>query len=280
MTLRQSFFVPPVPFLVAEELGLFAEAGVEVESRRARSSTEQLDGLHSGEIDLAITAMDNVFVWNQRGVDLRVVAQVEATTLLTVYARPGTRSLDDLSGGRFAVDAMTNGFALIARRLLEEAGVSASFVEAGGVKERLDALIEGTVDGTLLGPPLDELAERVGMVALASANAAFPELPGQGVVVRAQRPAGENAKITAYISALAAATEMANHMADADGVALLKENGFPGRSAVNAWRSRPSGIAVDSDGLALVESIRADFGLLPPGYKGAADILDGSFAGL
>jgi ABC-type nitrate/sulfonate/bicarbonate transport system substrate-binding protein len=276
MNPRQSFFVPPAPYVIAEARGLLAAAGVSVESHRTRSSGEQLDGLVNGRIDLAITAMDNVFVWNQRGADLRIVAQIEQTTLLTVYGQPGTRTLSELARGRFAVDAMTNGFSLVARRLLEDAGVTASFIEVGGVKERFDALTAGTVDGTLLGPPFDELAEHAGMVALASANASLPGLAGQGVVVRAQRRDAETAALSAYLGVLNRAIAEAEGLSDEEGIALFERNGFPGRSASDAWRTRPRSIVVEPGGIAFLESLRGDFGLLPDGYTGLAGVLDNS----
>lgn len=276
MILRQSFFVPPVPYLVARERSLLAEAGLDVESRRTRSSGEQLDALRAGEIDLAITAMDNVFVWNALGADVRIAAQVEQTTLLGVYARPAITALAQLDGSRFAVDASTNGFALVARHLLATVGAQADFVEVGGVTERLDALMRGQVDATLLGPPLDELAEREGLVRLGSANDVLPALPGQGVVVRAKRSAAETTAIVAYLAALAAAIELTAGTPAAEGIALLESHGFPPRSAAAAWSTRPLTLAVDADGIALIEALRAESGGLPRHYTGVADLIDPS----
>jgi ABC-type nitrate/sulfonate/bicarbonate transport system substrate-binding protein len=278
MELRQSFFVQPPPYVVAEDQDLFAVAGLDVISTRTRSSGEQLAGLVDGGIDVAITSMDNVFVWNQSGADLRVVAQVESTILLTVFGRSGIESMSQLEGGQFAVDAAANGFALIARRLLNDAGVEASFVEVGGVKERLDALAAGDVDGTLLGSPFDQLAEREGLVALVSANAALPTLGGQGVVVRAQRSAEEQKALTTYLKVLNRAIVYTNHITDSEGIALFARNGFDGRAASDAWRTRPRSLTVNPESFNLLESLRAGFGLLPAGYGGAADIVDYSVA--
>lgn len=274
MTIRQLHFVPPVPYLVAEEHGLFSAVGVEVEPRRTRSSAEQLEGLRSGAIDVAITAMDNVFVWNTLGIDVRIVAQAEQTTLLSIYATPGHRSLDDLEDKRFAVDALANGFAIVARRVLADAGVEVSFVEVGGVKERLDALVAGAADATLLGPPLDELAERAGMAFIASTNAALPAMPGQGIVVRAARTSLERTELEAYLRAMALAVERCEAISDADGIALLERHGFVGRSAGEIWRTRPRSLTVDPKGLELLEAMRAGFGLLPDGYRGLESIAD------
>ena len=122
MTLRQSQFVPPVPLIVARELGLLDR--VDLEAGRTSGSPEQLAGLLAGDIDIAVTAIDNLYAWTAAGADVRLVAQIEATTPLGIYARPGTDRLKDLEGSLFAVDAATNGFSIVARYLLEREDVT------------------------------------------------------------------------------------------------------------------------------------------------------------
>ena len=156
MILRQSHFVPPVSYLLAAELGFLR--GVEVLPTRTPSSAEQLRALLAGEQDMVVTAIDNLFEWTRAGADVRLVAQVEQTTQLGIHAGGDVESLADLAGCRFAVDAPDNGFALIAKHLLRDAGVEVDAVVVGGVRERLDALLGGQVDATLLGPPFDKLA--------------------------------------------------------------------------------------------------------------------------
>ena len=134
------------------------------------------------------------------GADLRLVAQTEATTPLGVYARPGLSRLADLEGGRFAVDAAGNGFSLVARYLLEGQGVTVEYIEVGGVKERLDALLDGTVDATLLGPPFDATARDSSCPLLATVAASLPAFPGQGLVVRAALLG--SGELAAYLHAL------------------------------------------------------------------------------
>ena len=183
MTLRQSHFVPPVSYLLAEDLGFLR--GSDVVLTRTTSSAEQLRALLAGEQDMVVTAIDNLFEWVLAGADLRLVAQMEATTPLGIHARRGLETIADLAGCRFAVDAPNNGFALIARRLLRDAGVEVDYRVVGGVRERLDAMLDGEVDATLLGAPFDKLAEKAGFARIVDINAWLPELPGQGLVVRA-----------------------------------------------------------------------------------------------
>ena len=59
MTLRQSQFVAPVPLVVARELGLLDD--IDLDTHRTTGSPEQLTGLLAGDIDIAVTAIDNLF---------------------------------------------------------------------------------------------------------------------------------------------------------------------------------------------------------------------------
>lgn len=183
MTLRLSYFVPPTPLIAAKERGLLD--GLEIVEQRTTSSSAQLHDLLAGELDAVVTAIDNLFEWTTAGADLRLVAQVEEATPLAIHAAATVRSLGDLDGCAFAVDAYANGFALLARSILLAAGVEVEWIEVGGVRERYDALLAGDVVATLLGPPFGELAQAAGFRSLTRTREVFPDYPGQGLVVRA-----------------------------------------------------------------------------------------------
>ena len=269
MILRQSHFVPPVSYLLAAELGFLRD--VEVLPTRTPSSAEQLRALLAGEQDMVVTAIDNLFEWTRAGADLRLVAQVEQTTQLGIHAGGDVESLADLAGCRFAVDAPDNGFALIAKHLLRDAGVEVDYVVVGGVRERLDALLGGQVDATLLGPPFDKLAEKAGMRRVVDVNALLPELPGQGLVVRAELLA--SAELERYLGALVRGVAAGESMTDAEGIELLERCGYQA-AATAAWGARARTLAVDQRGLGLLTGIRRSLGILPPDI-GLEEICDG-----
>ena len=260
--LRQSHFVPPIPYLVALDLGLLDAD--DVVTTRTTGSPEQLAGLLAGELDVVITAIDNLFAWAEAGADLRLVAQVEPTTPLGVYGRAGLSSLSDLQGGRFGVDALSNGFALVARHLIAKADLDVDYVEVGGVKERWDALRTGEIDATLLGPPFDVVAQAAGAPLLAAVSAALPHFPGQGLVVRAELVGSE--PLTRYLAALQQAVQRSSEIDDDAGEAILSRAGFGG-AARRAWAGRPRSLRVDAAGLDLLSEIRAGLGLMPPGIR-------------
>lgn len=269
MILRQSHFVPPVSYLLAAELGFLR--GVEVLPTRTPSSAEQLRALLAGEQDMVVTAIDNLFEWTRAGADVRLVAQVEQTTQLGIHAGGDVESLADLAGCRFAVDAPDNGFALIAKHLLRDAGVEVDYVVVGGVRERLDALLGGQVDATLLGPPFDKLAEKAGMRRVVDVNALLPELPGQGLVVRAELLA--SAELERYLGALVRGVAAGESMTDAEGIELLERCGYQA-AATAAWGARARTLAVDQRGLGLLTGIRRSLGMLPPDI-GLEELCDG-----
>ena len=269
MILRQSHFVPPVSHLLAAELGFLR--GVEVLPTRTPSSAEQLRALLAGEQDMVVTAIDNLFEWTRAGADVRLVAQVEQTTQLGIHAGGDVESLADLAGCRFAVDAPDNGFALIAKHLLRDAGVEVDYVVVGGVRERLDALLGGQVDATLLGPPFDKLAEKAGMRRVVDVNALLPELPGQGLVVRAELLA--SAELERYLGALMRGVAAGESMADAEVIELLERCGYQA-AATAAWGTRARTLTVDQRGLGLLTGLRRSLGMLPPDI-GLEELCDG-----
>lgn len=226
MTLRLSYFVSPPPLVAAKERGLLND--LEILETRTVGSSAQLAGLLDGSLDVVVTAIDNLFEWTRAGVDARLVGQVESTTPLGLFTAGEIESLEGLAGSRFAVDAFDNGFALVARYLLEGAGVEVEYIEVGGVRERLDALLAGEVAGTLLGPPFDALAQKAGKRELLTVQQVFPAFPGQGLILRT--PVLGSAEGQAFLDALR-------------DVGLL---------------------AVDPGGLNLLADIRSHLDLLPP----------------
>lgn len=235
--------------------------GLDLETSHAVSSESQLEGLMAGKLDMAITAIDNLFTWTEAGADVRLIAQVEKTTPLKVYARGSAGSLAELEGCRFGVDAPLNGFVLAARRVLRSAGVEVQYVTVGGVRERFDALVAGDVDATLLGPPFSELASAQGMQCLANLNCLLLDFPGQGLVVRAG--VADSSELQEYLRALAWGVRSCGWLSSLEGRAFLSLYGFADEAASAAWDARPDTLEVSSAGLAALTDIRRSLELLP-----------------
>lgn len=231
MTLKVIWFVPPVIAGAADRAGLSAAAGVSAEGALTRSSHEQFEALRDGRMDAAVTAMDNVILWKRRpgGSDLRIVAQIEANTGISLFARPDFTSVAQLAGRRVLVDSPHNGFVVVLRAMLADAGAAwgdCEIIEAGGVKERFDQLASGAGDATLLGPPFAEMAEAKGLRRLCDADVTYPGFPGQGLVVRQSLIDARGAELASWLGALERAR--AACFADPAGTATaLAAGGLP-----------------------------------------------------
>ncbi|WP_322021658.1 MULTISPECIES: ABC transporter substrate-binding protein [unclassified Burkholderia] len=245
--IRVMWFVPPLLAMVA---GGDPHAAVTTQAVRNRSSDEQYDALVAGEVDAVVTAMDNVIGWNRRAgpADFRVVAQIERTTPLTLVARAGRSSVGSLRGADILIDAPDNGFVTALRAMLDEAGLDGDayrLVTAGGVQERLEALLARQGVATLLGPPFDAMAIKAGFVRVASVQDIWPHFPGQGIVMRT---GGAQARVGAWLEDLERARQTVRDqpaLAAADGMIALS----------------PRSLLPASDGVALLVAHRRALGL-------------------
>lgn len=273
--LKVIWFVQPVIASAAERLGHLERCGAAVEGLLTSSSDEQFQGLLDGHLDAAVTAMDNVIMWNRRpgGGDFRIVAQIEASTGISVIARPNFPSLAALAGRRLLVDSAVNGFVVALRASLADVGVdfaACDVVEAGGVKERFDRLLAGDGDATLLGPPFVEMAQAQGLLRLADADQAYPGFPGQGLVVRQGVIERKADDLECWLGAL----ELARADCRADPAATarsLEGAGIPEPVAERLAGFVGTSLAPSREGIALLIEQRARLGL--PGGDESIDAL-------
>lgn len=260
--LRAMWFVPPALATIASALTPGGDD--KLAACRNPSSDAQYDALVAGNVDVVVTAMDNVLAWNRREGprDFHVVAQIERTTPLALVGLPGVTGLVDLDGANILVDSPDNGFVVALKAMLHEAGLSAAHYRlspVGGVKERFDALLSRNGDATLLGPPFDAMALAQGMSLIATVQSHYPVFPGQGVVIRSANRAAR-IKVAAWLRELEEArmamTSRAKWAAD-----VLAAAGFPAAAVSAMLKSTPSTLRPDEAGIALLISHRKTLGL-------------------
>lgn len=263
MNLRILWFGPLPTALLAGARG--AHPGLEVDYLRTRSSDQQFDLLVDGSVDAVVTAIDNVVEWNRRApeADFRVFAQVERSTDLALFGRPGLAGIEDLRSPRLLVDAPQNGFAVALLALLAQAGIApraCALEPAGGVTERLEALLAGKGDSTLLGPPFDQAALDAGCPKLASVNEVWPDFPGQGLIVSRRRFEALEAALVQWLRAMEAVRSWMAGEPD-EAIASLCAAGLPQAFAARAAGLVPKTWTPDAVGLALLIEHRRIVGL-------------------
>ena len=259
------WFVEPATSILTRIGTVTAPVQLSVNGIETKSSDEQFEALMSGTTDAAVTAMDNVMDWNLRpgGGDLRIVAQIERTTPLSLVGTAATTDVRSLKDGTVLVDASANGFVVAARALLDECGLdsgSYTLKPAGGVRERCETLLAGGGDATLLGPPFDGMAVARGARVLARVNDHYPAFPGQGLVVRQSSYDRVRAHVVAWLAAMEHARAWAQTNKNA-AVVRLAATGIPGPLAETLISFIPSSLVPDRDGIALLIAQRQRAGL-------------------
>jgi ABC-type nitrate/sulfonate/bicarbonate transport system substrate-binding protein len=265
-SLRLIEFVPPALEAVAGRRGWLTELVPDLDTVRTRTAGSQRQRLMEDERDIGFTAHHNLIAWNGQGDDLCVVAQVERFTVLDFIVRDDIRTVGDLRGERLAVDSVDSGFSIVVRKLLADGGVPEGEYElhpAGAIKERFDAVVDGSTAGGLLAPPWSYDALDTGLRRLMSAETALPDLPGIVLVARRSRLDELREPIHAYLAALRRAAQWIAGTPDDEVLAVLVDSGFDARSAVALLPTAPTDLTPRIEAVRFVFDIRREVGLLP-----------------
>jgi ABC-type nitrate/sulfonate/bicarbonate transport system substrate-binding protein len=273
-TIRVMWFVQPLLAMVAAQ----DQRSVATRAIRNRSSDEQFAALVAGEVDAVVTSMDNVIGWNRRAgpQDFRVVAQIERTTPLLLVARPGRPNVSSLRGADILVDAPDNGFVTALKVMLGDAGLGPDdyrLMPAGGVQERLEALLARQGVATLLGPPFDAMAVRAGFVRVASVQQSYPEFAGQGIVIRAGNSRARGL-VGAWLEDLERARQTVQNRPELARQAVVAA-GLDIAAAEAMTALNPQSLRPTSEGVALLIAHRRTLGL-PGGDGHYASLVDDS----
>ena len=197
------------PFWAAQEQGFFAKQGLDVSLEITPNSVELAKNLQAGRFDLALTSIDNVVAYDegQGEADLGAPASFVAlfgvdNGLLNVVAKSEIASVADLKGKTLSVDALTTGFAFVLKDVLARHGVGADdvkLVRVGGGAQRLDALLSGANDGTLLNTPLDIIANGRGFRTLVRVKDEVGAYQGIVGATNREAVATDRARLTAFV---------------------------------------------------------------------------------
>ncbi len=179
-TLVVGSFTPSVILDLARSTGRLAAYDVAVEEVPVASSPGQFRSLLAGEHDAALTSPDNVLAYrfspgNPLGgtSDVRIVGAIDRGMGLGLYGRPGLTAAD-LRGAVVGVDVPTSGFALALYALADSLGVGRDdyqLVALGSTPRRLEALLAGDCDATMLNAGNELVAAAAGCPLLVPVHA-------------------------------------------------------------------------------------------------------------
>lgn len=180
LTVLLEWFVNPdhAPLVVAQELGLFEQAGLEVQLLPPADPSIVPRAVAAGQADVGIHYQPSLYLDHAAGIPLVRFGTLVETPLntVTVLAEGPISGIQDLEGKR--VGFSVSGFEdAMLGRMLEHAGVDAKSVEMINVNFALtSSLVSGQVDATIGGFRNFELTQM--RLAGQEGRAFFPEENG------------------------------------------------------------------------------------------------------
>lgn len=157
---------------VAHEKGFFRKYGIDSEVITIRPNLSVV-ALHAGEIDYSWMT-GTVIRTAAKGIPLKLVTIGLKSSFHTLVARPNFQSIRELRGKKIAISNIGATDDLVARALLQKAGLDpkrdAAVISMGGSETRYQALLTGQMDAATLSLPHSVIAKQKGFRFLGSAG--------------------------------------------------------------------------------------------------------------
>jgi ABC-type nitrate/sulfonate/bicarbonate transport system substrate-binding protein len=280
MQLRVSVFNGAwnLPIWAAQTRGFFEAVNLDVQVLFTKSSGALMQSLYAGDVEIALAGADNFLAYEEGLGEVDVAKDDELRLVLggdngflKLVARAPYQRIAQLRGRSIGVDALTTGFAFVAREILRRNSVPESAVgwlPIGGTETRYAALLDQRCDATLLRLPYDLLAHAAGANILAGSEELGP-YQGTVAAVRKRWAEERHEQLVAFIRGYArglwwcveptnrpaAIAELQTRLGVADEVlaaAVLDELVAPGGLQTD--------MQVDRAGLATVVELRERYG--------------------
>jgi ABC-type nitrate/sulfonate/bicarbonate transport system substrate-binding protein len=160
---------------IAQERGLFAKHGVDMEVVYLRSSPLQMTALSTGEVHFASSGGSPFLFAVAGGQDLKVIASQSNRLSYHLVVRPEIKAAKDLRGKRFGVTTIGGTTWMATYLALEHLGLDAnrdqiSINGLGNQTILAQAVEAGNIDATLLDPFLSRGPKSKGLPVLIDLN--------------------------------------------------------------------------------------------------------------
>jgi NitT/TauT family transport system substrate-binding protein len=153
---------------IAQERGLFAKHGVEMEAIYLRTSPLQMTALATGEVQFAASGGAPILSAVSSGQDLKIIASSSNRLSYDLVVRPEIKEAKDLRGKRLGVTTIGGTTWMAAYLTLEHLGLDANRDQIrinaiGNQTVLVQAVESGNIDATLLDPFLSRGTKLKGM---------------------------------------------------------------------------------------------------------------------
>jgi NitT/TauT family transport system substrate-binding protein len=153
------------PLWYAQDTKLFDKFGLHVELLYIQGQPVALPALVTKEIDVLLTSGGSAVPFMTNGLPLIIVANLNNIQPYRLVVAPEIKTARDLKGKKVAVSRIGATSHQLAVMSLEKLGLKANdvtYLQVGGQGDRLAALKVRAVDATLINPPANLTARKLG----------------------------------------------------------------------------------------------------------------------
>src|SRR6266849_7668140 len=156
------------PILVGIANGVFEKRGMKVELQFTPNSDVQREGLGKGAFEIVHAAVDNAVAMVEMAHEDVVIVTGGDTGMNEFMVRPEIKSMADIRGKTVVVDAPNTAYALLAKKILKNAGLlegkDYTVKPIGGTPQRIEAMEKSTENAAgMLNPPFSFAAKDRGL---------------------------------------------------------------------------------------------------------------------
>ena len=192
------------PVWAANDRGLLKKYGFESEIIAMQGGTQLAQAVIGASIPIAV--MGGAYLTAAvRGADLVMIATHMDKFPYSLIVKPNIKRVEDLKGTKLAISRFGSSSDAGLRVALQKLGLNpdkdVTILQVGGQTERFAALKGGTVDGTVVIPPLSGAAQRLGYNALINMTELGIPYPQEGVVVSRQMIGSRRETIIRFLKA-------------------------------------------------------------------------------
>ena len=168
-----------LPLWIAQDAGLFAREGLQVEIELHEPIDEVTRRLRSGHFQLALEVTENAILESERGGRLHAVGGNVNRLPFSFMARPQIRGWQDMRGARIGVSSISAGSSSLVMKLMALHGLhhpqDYTLLPVGPILARWEMLQSGQIDAGLQGAPMNHIARDLGYTDLGDPRASFPD---------------------------------------------------------------------------------------------------------
>jgi NitT/TauT family transport system substrate-binding protein len=232
------------PMAVAVDQGFFKDAGIEASQVQANSTTNLVQALVSGSINVSMSSPDAVIrAIVQNNADIFVAGSVANKPVYTLMTGANINGWPDLRGKRVGVSAKLSTDGLWMLQMLKANGLSETDVEIfeiGGSDQRLAALKTNAIAATLLAQPLDFQALSLGFKSLALSTDIVQEITWNGYMTTQTWAKANEDLFVRYLAVMRRAHQWLSNSANRESavrilVAFTKVSTEDGQKTYDLW---------------------------------------------